>query len=317
MLFRSQYFPGVPVFFLVSGFLIFWSFDRNQNEVRKFYRNRFLRLYPALWVCLLVAAVLLVLDYPFEKTQLLFSGDFSKWFLAQATFFQFYTPDSLRFWGVGAPNGSLWTITVELQFYMLVPILFYFFKRLGKYWKTGLFALITISLGCNIFIDTLNDESMLRKLGGVFILPYLYYFLCGILIYKYWDRIRSLFEGIFLYWFIAYFIFYSVFGVYFEFNISSYWVSSPLKLLADILLMSLTVSFAFTKISLSHTLLRGNDISYGVYIYHMLVVNYFVQHQYIKEVKYFFFAYLLTLISGFLSWIFVEKRIMTLKKKTS
>lgn len=37
----------------------------------------------------------------------------------QATFLQFWTPASLRGYGVGTPNGALWTICVLIQFYII------------------------------------------------------------------------------------------------------------------------------------------------------------------------------------------------------
>ena len=44
------YFPGVPIFFFVSGFLIYSSYEKskeNQKPLFNFYQKRFLRLYPA------------------------------------------------------------------------------------------------------------------------------------------------------------------------------------------------------------------------------------------------------------------------------
>ena len=44
------WFPGVPIFFFVSGFLISRSFQ-NCASIRQYVINRILRLYPALVVC--------------------------------------------------------------------------------------------------------------------------------------------------------------------------------------------------------------------------------------------------------------------------
>jgi len=44
------------------------------------------------------------------------------WLIGQASFFPFYNPDQLRDLGIGGMNGSLWTIPVELQLYILIPI---------------------------------------------------------------------------------------------------------------------------------------------------------------------------------------------------
>ena len=52
-------FPGVPIFFTVSGFLIYWSFERNADHIGSFFKNRFLRIYPGLWVCFAVTLAVL------------------------------------------------------------------------------------------------------------------------------------------------------------------------------------------------------------------------------------------------------------------
>ena len=43
-------FPGVPIFFFISGYLISRSYEQTYS-VRAYVKSRFLRIYPALWVC--------------------------------------------------------------------------------------------------------------------------------------------------------------------------------------------------------------------------------------------------------------------------
>lgn len=103
----SGYFPGVPIFFAISGFLISASWERS-NSLRKYFKNRFLRIYPALWFCFFLSVFVTSLTYEFK----IFTFDFFKWTLAQLTIGQFYNPDFFRDYGVGVVNGSLWTIPV-------------------------------------------------------------------------------------------------------------------------------------------------------------------------------------------------------------
>src|SRR4029079_4132783 len=105
----ASHLQGVPIFFVVSGFLISLSWERNSVPA-EYARNRFLRIYPGLWVCLLVSIATAIVfgNISFARAEAI------PWFFAQITFGQFYNPDFLRSYGVGVLNGSLWTIPVEL-----------------------------------------------------------------------------------------------------------------------------------------------------------------------------------------------------------
>ena len=40
----------------------------------------------------------------------------------QSSIFQFWTPNFLRGYGCGTPNGSLWTIGILIQFYIIIGL---------------------------------------------------------------------------------------------------------------------------------------------------------------------------------------------------
>ena len=48
--------------------------------------------------------------------------DIVVWTISQVTVFQFYTPSSIEIYGVGNPNGALWTISMELQVYVVIML---------------------------------------------------------------------------------------------------------------------------------------------------------------------------------------------------
>lgn len=127
-------FPGVPIFFFISGFLIYSSYSRlsdNPHRNKIFFKNRFLRLYPGLFGCF-TFCVLLIYISGYIYTQEVSLKDFLVWPATSLTFFQFYNPDFLRGFGLGAINGSLWTISVELQFYFFTPFIFLLLNQRKK-----------------------------------------------------------------------------------------------------------------------------------------------------------------------------------------
>jgi peptidoglycan/LPS O-acetylase OafA/YrhL len=311
-----HYFPGVPIFFSISGFLIYWSFERNSDNLKQYIINRLLRIYPALWFCLTLTLFALFY-FNIIHSGNIFSKQFILWLGCQISFLQFWTPDILRSYGLSNPNGNLWTITVELQFYILVPILFYIIKKINtKSAKNiALIGIALVSYGTNQFLSRNYDsETMVFKLGAVWLLPYLFYFILGILLYKNFNALKKILEGKALYWLAAYssysFIFSHTLGCY---GIS-YW-QNPIGLVSVVLLIILTISAAFTANDWSKNMLRGNDFSYGIYIYHGVVLNVLVQMQYNNSFLHLFVLTIISAALSFLSWKWIEKPCINLKKR--
>ena len=308
-----KFFPGVPIFFVISGFLIYSSYERSKDNIIQYIVNRCLRIFPALWICFLLTLILLHID--FEGSLLTESPrDIFIWSFGQISFLQFYTPDILRFWGVGTPNGSLWTIPVEIQFYIIIPIIYYVFSKFKKLWIPFVIVfLFSVAVNMLVYSYKLEGESMIEKLGSVFIIPYLYYFLIGVFFKKYWSKVSVLFRDKFWGWLFSYFLFIVFFHYYMKFDTTSYWISSPVNVFADIILAGLTLSFSFSFVGIGDKILRGNDISYGLYIYHMLVVNFLVQRNFVGREIYLLVVIVVTILLAILSWIFIEKKALKSK----
>lgn len=307
-----NFFPGVPIFFFISGFLITASYERNRSEIFKYFKNRFLRIFPGLWVCVFVSLFILLLEFDDSFTVLLADFNLWIWFVTQISFFQFYTPDVLRFWGVGTPNGSLWTITVELQFYIILPFLFSLFYKI-KMNKVLWILVFLIFLIINYFITNISSENNFVKLFNVSVIPYLYYFIIGMIIYKYWNFFFQFVKNRGILFLIIYLGFMWIVQSYFNINATSYNITNPLKVIADLLLAMVVFSFAYTKPTWSKTILKGNDISYGVYIYHMLVINLLVHHKYTNNISVFLMVPIIVVFIAFLSWRCVERPALKLK----
>ena len=296
-----DFFPGVPIFFAVSGFLISMSWERAPS-LGQYARNRILRIYPALWVCLLIS-VLIFLGAGVRPAP---ARAFLLWLLAQLTFIQFYNPPFLRSFGVGVLNGSLWTIAVELQFYLALPLLAFLARR----WRLGWPILTALSCGTMIVARYyMQDQlTMSQKIVGVTLFPYLFFFLVGMVTRLLYEQRPELFRGKALHWFGAYLIWIAI----------QTWLGLPgstgntLSVATIVALAMLVVSCAFTAPTLSSRLLKGNDISYGVYIYHMPLIN-LLLFRGIGGPQGFLLAIGGTLVAAIASWRFVERPALRLK----
>ncbi|WP_427171855.1 hypothetical protein KST23_03740 [Fusobacterium nucleatum] len=222
------------------------------------------------------------------------------WF-AQITIFQFWTPEILKDYGVGNPNGSLATITIELQFYFLILLIF-LLKR-----KNIVFILLTVlSIILNIFVYTKFSKDLVYvKLFSVSIIPYFYNFMIGVYFAKYRKFLLKLIEGKFLMWLLLYNIY-----VYGYEKIPEYYIDFSI-LISNILLGILILSFAFSLKKLSKLILKDVDISYGVYLYHMLFLNFFIHKFGIIGAKERMLYYItLTFLVAILSDKFLERPIL-------
>ncbi|TWD83714.1 peptidoglycan/LPS O-acetylase OafA/YrhL [Kribbella amoyensis] len=105
---------GVAIFFAISGFLLYrphvvaWFEETEQPHLLPYFRNRALRILPALWVAVILAAVLV--RQP--------SGVDWSTFVRHATLTQIYVDRP-------AADGltQLWSLATEVAFYLLLPFL--------------------------------------------------------------------------------------------------------------------------------------------------------------------------------------------------
>jgi peptidoglycan/LPS O-acetylase OafA/YrhL len=305
-------FPGVPIFFTISGFLISYSLERNNFNLKKYFKNRALRIFPALWLCTIITAFLLI-----GLSQVTSIKDFFTWFFAQITFFQFYVSPSLKSWGVGHPNGSLWSIAVELQFYLILPVVLYVISKAKQVRFSNIIILIIFALSIAIKLFILKSASIaqyqtLQKLLNTTVLVYLHFFLTGIAIYKNFDFLEKFLRNKILIWLIVYAIYVLVARVWFNLYLNPYDISVA-GIIANTILSLLTISFAFSYTNLSQKLLHENDISYGMYIYHMPVINCMISFEIFGSMIDLLILIVFTTLLSYLSWKFVEQRILRLK----
>ena len=289
------FYSGVAVdcFFVVSGFLIFRSYHRSSG-LFSYFNKRLRRIYPAYVTVIVLAAVLLpILLHPAE--QLFFSREWVKYLFSNLAFLNFLQPHLPGIFTANPLqiiNPPLWTIKVEVMFYLSVPLIFLLFKHQKK-WLV-LFLLYVASTGYSLFLLHMYNKSGLdiylkfeKQLPGQ-----LAYFLGGGFIYLYVPFFRKHFWKILL----PSLLFLVVKGFRF---------APPLYPLA---LAIAAISFAVSFPYLGNWGKYG-DISYGVYIYHFPIIqlftayNLFAGHPWLS----FIFLILSILLTAAASYHLVER----------
>jgi peptidoglycan/LPS O-acetylase OafA/YrhL len=138
---------GLILFFMISGFLLYRPYalahrtGRRSPELGRYARRRVLRIVPAYWLALTLLAV-------FPGVNGVFSGQWWRYYL----FLPGYSAHTVS---TGIPTA--WTLTVEVSFYILLPLwalLIAALARSRKSWLRwelgGLAVLAVVAIGVQI-----------------------------------------------------------------------------------------------------------------------------------------------------------------------
>jgi peptidoglycan/LPS O-acetylase OafA/YrhL len=140
---------GVDIFFFISGFVLFYPYAQHLFEERPlqtlahYFTRRVLKIVPSYWLSLTIATILLSLG-AFLPSEPMPQGSLAFHFFSHLLFLH-------NFWAIsfGSINGSFWTLAVEVQFYLIFPIIARFFMVAP--WKT-LAVLLGISTTYHVIL---------------------------------------------------------------------------------------------------------------------------------------------------------------------
>jgi peptidoglycan/LPS O-acetylase OafA/YrhL len=258
--------------------------------------------------------------FGFLGTDYVLTKGFAAWLVGQVSFLQFYNPEHFREFGIGVANGALWTITVELQFYLFVPVFHWLTRSRGKLASALTTVIFFVSFGTYCVMDHqvngpggYTGAPMVFKLLFVTLVPHLWMFLLGCFIHRHFDRLRSLLEGRFLYYFGAYALIMAGLHTLVEFRSIPYYLG---YLPSRSVLALATIAAAYSARSLSTRLLRGTDLSYGTYLYHSVVINVFVELGWLDSLMAVVYIFIVSIGAALLSWHTVEKPALAMKSAT-
>lgn len=284
---------AVKSFFVVSGFLIFMSYE-NTHSVRAYFIKRLRRIYPAyIFIIVLCAAAGLLFSSLVMADYLLWP--LLKYLLSNLVFLNFLQPNLPGLFehnALQAVNGALWTLKIEVTFYVFVPLAVLAFRKFGR------LSILIILYFCSAIYSMMMQEFANKTGFGFYLelqrqLPgQLVYFIAGAASYYYLDYLIK-----FAYWLVPIAIAAFIFQAWLP------WVS-----IQPIALAVLVVSFACVLPYLGNFNKYG-DFSYGIYIVHFPILQGLISIGYFKINPWIdlLIAGALVLISSFLLWHLIEK----------
>jgi peptidoglycan/LPS O-acetylase OafA/YrhL len=304
-----EHFPGVPIFFFISGVLVARSCA--STDLRQYFRNRSLRIFPALWVCLVITLVPVVANASCSAPSRV--ADWLSWWFAQMSFAQMWTPDFLRGCWQNSFNGGRWTIAVELEFYLLLPLLLAAGRRLPRLWLVLLAALALASVLVQFAVRAALSPAAPAWLMILYtsLAPYLWIFLLGVVVHRYFERLLPLFAGKIAWWALGY-----VAVTVLAHALGLRTGGSDINPLSMRALAGLVLSAALSFRGLSDRLLRRNDLTYGLYLLHPVVLLLMTTVGLGQGMVNAVIALLLSFALAAASWFWIERPFLRRKRST-
>tara|TARA_Y100000746_G_scaffold146289_1_gene125161 strand:+ start:729 stop:2570 length:1842 start_codon:yes stop_codon:yes gene_type:complete len=261
---------GVDIFFVLSGFLMATLADKVGPV--EFYKRRLNRLIPAYLVTIFITSFVVILyTYPGEANQRI---DRIFLDLSGLSNFAFWSQERYFNYSAFKPLLNIWSLAVELQFYLIAPFILPFLRR----HRIALIALIVVSLLASLFFLTFSPKT------SFFMLPTrLWEFLFGA--YAAWTitnhsesnphKLLRLFLIISL---LSIITFYPISN--FSFNILNGHPGIPALLI--VICTSALIVLRIDKIintqhALSKLFIKFGDYSYSIYLTHfpiIVIINY-------------------------------------------
>lgn len=290
---------GLFYFFTLSGLVITMSFKRKEQSVSKFALKRLLRLFPVVFIAIL-------LGFIFCECGWLFLDDLaqiqpmSNWTLSLYTFDSslvlalkdiFYT----LFCGFSYYDANFWTISFELYTPILILVLFKWFPRMLSFQLCRMYLLLSILLlgfqMSSLYINTVYVLCFL--IGG------------GIALYGDSITIRSR-------WYMPILIFIGLISFVLP-HFLLFRIGNPLKLIGVIVVLYILYRHEygiFKWMSKYYIFRKLGGVSYEIYAYHLILLvslSSIIVTGLSKYVSYdvaVLFSYIVSLLSVFVLSIF-------------
>ena len=294
----------VYAFFALSGFFMIQSLENSKN-LKQYILNRIYRIVPAFWFSLVLFSFVVI---PIFSNISIYSSNESAWnFVWKAGTFHIFDyawtidgayPNNLFKDGI---NGSMWTLKHELALYFFLPILYFICYKNRYMMALALalaLALANLYFGFAIFNIPVGKAWILSINEYPQFIYFLVYFMAGVCIYLFREFILSSKR-----WVIALLILFGISCVYGNLKII-------LIFFVPYLFILLGVRFK------SNIFSKYGDYSYGMYIYAFPIQQLCIQEiDNLTPITLTLYSFILTLILSIISFHFIEKPILDLKRK--
>ena len=265
---------AVAVFFILSGFWVTISLLRSES-IKEYAVKRIKKILPLYFTVVIVFSLLLCGVSSLSPKEYFSNVRFWKYLVANLTTLNFlHTSLPGVFEGLplnGAVNGALWTIKVEIAFYVVLPVILHIIDKSAKK-NSKLMVLIVIYLLSVLYTVFCHFVSSIKPsfspLENQFP-AFMGYFTAGMSFTFFWDTLQKRLN-------------YAIFPSFLVFiichRIDNYLLSA---LIFPVVLSCIVFWIATRLVFLGKVVTQ--DFSFGMYLVHYPLIMLFVQHGYFER----------------------------------
>ncbi len=299
---------GVSIFFTLSGFLITTllldEFDfKEKISLKSFYIRRSFRLFPALYVMLLVVGIYAIFYWTGQDQKNIFNDLLSS---------ALYLYNISWSWGWGAKNYLVyhtWSLGVEEQFYLIWPFILIFFLKLKK--KTTLINCLIIFI---LMVWILKAFNCFNYVAGSIVKESIFMG-CLLALLRNTQKIPEKINAIFPFISLFVLLYIGVFPNKYLNHINNTFLPNVVGIASSFLIIYLITENTLSSFFSNKYLVFIGKISYSLYIWHLPVFKMFFYHSTHPPIISFILKFAVTIILSLLSWFLVEKSARDLGRK--
>ena len=288
---------GVDIFFVISGFvitkIIYENVKKENFNIKIFYISRFLRLFPALLLMILSSIIFIVLTYNLHGNGdlLINTGIFSLLGLSNY-YLVFIENDYFNSFDENIFE-HMWSLSIEVQFYFIYPIIFFIFQRFLKFNERILITIIVFLIILHFLINIFNTYEFFyythTRIGEILI---------GSLTYFIQRKNRQILF-IYLSSIILFIVFYITKEIFYLIN--------SVCFVTSLIILNIGKSSIFNRFLNFKFLNHIGNLSYSIYLWHLPII--YFSRFFLSSFDYYIFPIIGTYLISIMSYYFLENPI--------